>query len=466
MDKNIKNNSVLIFGIVLLILWAVRFIPEDFSIWGLSIKPVDIFSDIMKDENDKDEESRIYLPADGSISRAGFADVYQMLNVSENFFKSELEKIQNNSIGDISLNPSDLMGNTSQLESFYAALKSSKTQQVRIAHYGDSGIETDMVSADLREFLQSKFGGKCVGFVPVFSEGVNYRQSINFDYSKSWELYGINSKNPDKLPVGINGKVFVNSEPAFFEYSTKSRYKHSRDFDVIKLFYSSAKSANAMMTLDGKGKKNIKLETGDGLKIFEYKANNSTSVRFDFPQAKQANFYGLSLEAENGVYVDNFALRGNTGISLKDIPVSTIKDFNKVLDYKLVLLQFGLNALSSRQGNYERYEREMIKVVNQFKQAFPNVPIIMIGAQDRSVKKGAEFVTDPSLEELIQTQINIAKATDVAYWNLYESMGGRNSMKDWVEHNPPLAYRDYIHFNEEGVKKVAEMFGSVLLKEK
>lgn len=464
MNTKIKNNPVIIFGITILILWAVRFIPEEFTIWGISIKPVDIFSDIQKDESD--EESGAFLLNKETISRAGFPDVYQFMNTSEMFLKNEIEKIQNYSIGEISLNPVDLVGNTSQLESFYADLKTAKNKQVRIAHYGDSGIETDMVSADLREFLQTKFGGKCVGFVPVFSEGVNYRQSINFDYSKSWELFGINSKNPDKLPVGINGKVFVNNEPAFFEYSTKSRYKHSRDFDVVRLFYSDAKSANATMTLNGKKKENIKLETGEGLKVFEYKSDNATSVRFEFPQSKQANFYGLSLDSENGVYVDNFALRGNTGVSLKDIPVSTIKEFNKVLDYKLVLLQFGLNALSSRQGNYDRYEKEMIKVVNQFKQAFPNVPIIMIGAQDRSVKKGAEFVTDPSLEDLIQAQINIAKSTNIAYWNLFESMGGKNSMKNWVEHNPPLAYRDYIHFNEEGVKKVAEMFASVLLKEK
>ena len=107
----------------------------------------------------------------------------------------------------------------------------------------------------------------------------------------------------------------------------------------------------------------------------------------------------------------------------------------------------------------------MVKVINQIKHAFPNVPIIMIGASDRSVKKGADFITDPSLEDLIKTQLNISKSADVLYWNEFESMGGKNSMPKWVEHNPPFAYRDYIHFNEEGVKKIAEMFSSVLLKE-
>lgn len=461
----IKNIPVLIFGIVILLLWAVQYLPEDYKIFGISIKPVDIFSDIKKDEqaDENNEQSKIILSGN-YISKAGFTDIYALLKISNDFMISEINKISA-PITQLEFKAKDLSGNTAQLASFFKELKNSKNQQVRIAHYGDSGIETDMVSADLREILQSKFGGKCVGFVPVFSEGVNYRQSINFEYSKSWEMFGINSKNPDKLPVGISGKVFINNEAAFFEYSTKSRYKNSREFDVIRLFYSNAKSPTIYYTLNGKKKETANLELGSGLKILEIKAPKSTSIRFDIPQAKQAYFYGISLDTDHGVYIDNFALRGNTGVALRDISVSTYKEFNKVLNYKLILLQFGLNALSARTGNYKRYEKDMIKVINQIKQAFPDIPIIMIGGQDRSVKKGSDFVTDPSLEELIQTQINISNATNVAYWNLYESMGGKNSMSKWVENNPPLAYRDYIHFNEEGVKKVAEMFSSALLKE-
>lgn len=464
--RNTKNHPLIIFGIVIVLLWLVHFVPEDYTIFGLSIKPVDIFSDVKTDEQpaEETENESCDVSVRNNISKAGFTDIYSLIKVSNDFMISEIDKISA-PISGLELKAKGLSGNTAQLAPFFKELKNSKNQQVRIAHYGDSGIETDMVSADLREILQSKFGGKCVGFVPVFSEGVNYRQSINFDYSKSWELFGINSKNPERLPVGIAGKVFTNKEPAFFEYSTKTRYKNSREFDVVKLFYSNAKSSTIYYTLNGKKKETANLETGSGLKVLEIKATKATSIRFDIPQANQAYFYGISLDTDHGVYVDNFALRGNTGIALRDIPVSTYKEFNKVLDYKLILLQFGLNALSSRAGNYTRYEKDMIKVVNQIKQAFPGVPIIMIGGQDRSVKKGADFVTDPSLEELIQTQINISKATDVAYWNLYESMGGKNSMSKWVENNPPLAYRDYIHFNEEGVKKVAEMFSSALLKE-
>src|SRR5699024_8508207 len=39
--------------------------------------------------------------------------------------------------------------------------------------------------------------------------------------------------------------------------------------------------------------------------------------------------------------------------------------------------------------------------------------------------------------------------------NLYELMGGRGSMVDWVEGEPPRANKDYTHFNPRGAKEVA-----------
>jgi hypothetical protein len=49
------------------------------------------------------------------------------------------------------------------------------------------------------------------------------------------------------------------------------------------------------------------------------------------------------------------------------------------------------------------------------------------------------------------------------YWDMYEAMGGRNSMPGWVFAKPPLASRDFVHFNIEGSKIIAQMFYSSIL---
>ena len=51
------------------------------------------------------------------------------------------------------------------------------------------------------------------------------------------------------------------------------------------------------------------------------------------------------------------------------------------------------------------------------------------------------------------------------YWDMYEVMGGRNSMPQWVAADPPLAAPDYVHFTRAGARKIAELFYDALIKD-
>ena len=109
------------------------------------------------------------------------------------------------------------------------------------------------------------------------------------------------------------------------------------------------------------------------------------------------------------------------------------------------------------------YEREMVTVVNKLKKAFPKAGIVLISIHDKSQKKGSKLETDPVVLKLLEAQKNIVRKTKIAFWNLFESMGGKNSMPKWVAANPPLASKDHIHFNGQGAEKVADMFTEALL---
>ena len=108
----------------------------------------------------------------------------------------------------------------------------------------------------------------------------------------------------------------------------------------------------------------------------------------------------------------------------------------------------------------------MIEVVNEFKRLFPQTSFLLIGVHDKCIKRKRDFVTDPAIKKLVQTQKRIAEKTNIAFWNLFEAMGGENSMADWVNANPPLAYSDYIHFNSLGTKEEAEMLFETIMDAK
>ena len=58
-----------------------------------------------------------------------------------------------------------------------------------------------------------------------------------------------------------------------------------------------------------------------------------------------------------------------------------------------------------------------------------------------------------SIVRLLETQKDIAKQKGVAIWSLFDAMGGENSMPKWVNANPPLAFKDYVHLTTRAQKK-------------
>lgn len=76
------------------------------------------------------------------------------------------------------------------MASFYEALDRTSSSHpdhdglVRIAVFGDSFIEADIFTADLREMLQKRFGGCGVGFVTITSMTSGYRPTVRHTFGR------------------------------------------------------------------------------------------------------------------------------------------------------------------------------------------------------------------------------------------------------------------------------------------
>ena len=77
----------------------------------------------------------------------------------------------------------------SRLTAFYEKLQKGDAP-VRIAVMGDSFVEGDILSSDLREKLQLRFGGSGAGFAPMASPLTGFRRTIKTQ-SKGWDSYNI-----------------------------------------------------------------------------------------------------------------------------------------------------------------------------------------------------------------------------------------------------------------------------------
>lgn len=350
------------------------------------------------------------------------------------------------------------------LKYFYEALNEVRKTRVRIAFYGDSFIEGDILSAAMRDTLQKVFGGSGVGLVPLATETSGFRKSIKHTYS-NWDIYSLLSVADSTTPIGISGYTYV---PKVGNVATYKPGKESiqGNFKTLNVFYQNTGSANIHYSINEGEELKESLDQSGKVRELTIKHPAIRSVQFRIEPFDNTLFYGVSFEDSKGIYVDNFSMRRNSGIALSKLSPEMMKQFNNYLDYKLIILQYGLNVASdSDSTNYFWYTSRMINIIKNLKETFPNTSFILLSVSDRGVNKDGKIITMEGVLKLRDMQRRIAKKSGIAFWDLFEAMGGRNSIAGYTEAEPPMAAKDYTHLNHLGGIKVGRKFAEALLYE-
>ena len=178
-----------------------------------------------------------------------------------------------------------------------------------------------------------------------------------------------------------------------------------------------------------------------------------------------SRFYGVALDGHNGVAVDNFSLRGSGGQHLGGIPVETLRSFASVRPYDLIVIHYGLNVANEKQKDYGGYTGQLGKVIDLMKQAYPHASILVVSMGDRD-KRGSDgqMHTMGGVKEMVSYERKMASDHHVAFWNLYEAMGGDGSLAKMTEKKQ--ANLDYTHINFAGGRHLAELLFDVLMNGK
>ena len=356
------------------------------------------------------------------------------------------------------------------MDLFYNALShldSGEKRIVRIAVFGDSFIEGDIFTADLREMLQRKFGGCGVGFVPITSMTSGYRPTVKHLY-RGWDSHAVTDTTYfDKKKQGISGHYFIADSAAFVEFRGQTQYASLLDTCTrAYLLFANKAPIRVGVKLNREVEKVVEVSSfssNASLRQISLKGRIA-SVRWNIYKADSTIFYGAALEGSKGIVLDNFSLRGSSGVSLRSIPEQTLKEFNSKRPYDLIVLQYGLNVATEKGRNYDYYRVGMKKSLDHIKHCFPQTPILMLGVGDRSYKtEDGELKTMPGVKNLIQYQKVIASESSIAFWNMFQAMGGEGAMVKMVQAKPSLANYDYTHINFKGGKYLAGLLYESLM---
>jgi len=141
-----------------------------------------------------------------------------------------------------------------------------------------------------------------------------------------------------------------------------------------------------------------------------------------------------------------------------------LQKIDQLRHYDLVVLQHGVNVMRRGKTDYSKYGQDLVNIISHLRTAMPNTAILVVGIGDRGGKlPTGEIGTLPEVPYLIEAQAKAAAQAGVAFWNMYDAMGGKDAMVKFASARPALAARDYTHISMEGGKRIARSLFDALV---
>lgn len=442
MEKNVLKHTGLLMLIVVVALLLMYLLPE-MKIGGHVMRRVDILGDA-RHVPDPVSEPDSLLPSPPKVKPA-FVDTCRAgMTCVEDYSDSTMRGMTR----------------------FYRALDelAENPRPVRIAYFGDSFIEADILTADLREMLQKRYGGCGVGFVTITSMTSGFRPTVRHSFG-GWQSHSVmDSVFFDRSKQGVSGHYFIPNAGAYVELKGQKNYASRLDTcRRAGIFFFNRGEATLSVRVNRGEAVTETFEPTGGLQEMSVEGTIG-SVRWTVERADSTLFYGLALDGMSGITVDNFSLRGTSGLSLRSVPIQMMREFNEQRPYDLIILQYGLNVATERGRNYDRYIAGMQTTLKHLKEAFPQAGILVVSVGDRDYKTAeGDLRTMPGIKNLVRYQQNLAADEAVAFWNLFEAMGGEGSMAKMVHAKPSMANYDYTHINFRGGRHLAGLLYEALI---
>lgn len=470
MNEKDYTHRVWIAALALLgVLAAVSFIPPQ-SVGGVKLRRANILSDLMRfdDAPAAEEESALYDEEDFRVDLEQVAErieadttprsiqiVFEWRVGTDSFphaITTDSLKLQLAEGITPIREPDSAAGNS--FSGFCDTLLHAR-RPVRIAVMGDSFIEGDILTADLREKLQTAYGGGGTGFAPMASPLTAFRRTVKTQ-SKGWNSYNIMQRK--SAPAAARDHFYVSGWVCQPQAGASTRWECTDfrdglgDCTTSRIFFISPGPSRVEVTLNDSLTRDFSVEGDAAVRQLAVTAPQIRSLSFRVLSGTDGFIgYGAVFEG-NGVVVDNYSVRSNNGQAMFWTNPSVNAQINAMLGYDLVILQYGLNIMQSGVRNYTSYAAQIEKMVAYVRQCFPTAAVLVLGVSDRSTKGETGFEPMDALPHMLRYQREAAENAGAAFWNTCDAMRTLGGMERFVANG--WAGKDYTHINYAGGRQL------------
>jgi LysM repeat protein len=331
-----------------------------------------------------------------------------------------------------------------------------------IIHIGDSHIQGDHFSGEIRKQLQSYFGNGGQGILFPYALAKSFGpRGTALTTQGVWK--GLKTLTPNlSEKLGLTGYgAFTNDSNASISISFNEKFEDNF-FNKVKIWHSSnpesfiPKLNNQFNLLENK-------TYSSGWGVSSYKSdsqfNNFTiSCKANGNFQNHFGFYGFEISPLNarGIIYHHCGVVGSQFTHLINNATLTIEQIVN-LKADLIIFSFGTNEAYNDAIDTNNYKLEVSNFLRKIEKSSPETAIIITTAPDTRSQGRI-----PTQQISVNNQLkSIVRNLNLSLFDLNEAMGGWGSLYDW--HKNQLTLSDKLHFTASGYSLQGKLFTLSLL---
>ena len=368
--------------------------------------------------------------------------------------------------------------NYEYLLSFFEKLSKLKTKKdgvVRVLHYGDSMLWSDMITSGIKERFQKDFGDGGRGLVPItnqLSRKVLSHKNLTNETQFTWK--NLDHRQFINPQIGFLGEAAIPNYPnIMLKHELEENLKSWKKSEILFRSFSEKIEFNIKVNvIQGNESLSATLEQ---TKVNKNKSKECGQISLELENAKNLNIElsqlnqpypvldAINFETDYGVV---YSTVSRQGIEIGDLLLIDEKSLACGFTYykpDLLIFQFGVNESENLARKayitQESYKKNLEDVISRFQKILPDTNILLISPIERISKneKGI-YQTMPEILFIRDTQKEIAEKYKIGFYDSFSALGGAG--QNDILYQNGFMQPDKTHLTRKGGEFFAEVIYS------
>lgn len=363
------------------------------------------------------------------------------------------------------LNKMHYPGNSERVDEFNTKLEKlvrTGEGRINVVQIGGSHIQAGSFSGQMRKRFQQLNGEMNAGWGYMFPYRIARTNSpfgYYIRYNGRWQTV----KNVERRKTGTFGvggmSATTSSAKAELTILLEDENEMDYSFNKFRVYYQN-RGENYTLSVDSALL--VHQEKNDDYIDFElnkYVDSLKITLTKDYNSKGGFTLFGITTEtAPNGIMYHSIGVNGAHVPAFLRCQLFT--EQLSQLKPDLVILGLGINDAYGRKFSQNKFENNYAQLIAKIQKAAPTALIVFTTNNDSYLYRRYVNKNGPKVRE---SMFKMAKKYNAGVWDMFEVMGGLNSVVLWRKHS--LAQADRIHFTREGYLLVADLFFTALIQD-